>query len=297
MPLRHALNWYYERHPVGSFYNNVDKLPTDVLPPPIIVLAVKGGIGKTLTVSNTALKLAQLTGSKVMVWDVDIENPSIVRYLGMTSERTQIDMETGKLLPVRFTNNGVSINIHSMGTFLMDNPRRVAYFDGKAIQEQLIDALFCVDWGNPDYLLIDAPPTLSDEFIVIRNVFNSIGGAIVVGTSEQQAVDGCERSINMCIQHGIPIIGIVENKSGAETSCCKARFICEKCGEPQELYDRGGIRDLAERYNKPFLGTIPFNPIINKNRDNGKHLIYNEYEVFENVAKAIIGGRHRGGYR
>ncbi len=297
LPFRKLLNWYYERHPVTSFYDTCGKLPTEVLPPPIIVLNLKGGIGKTLSIVNTTLKLSEITKKKVTIWDVNVENPSLVRYLGMMGIENKMDVDTGKLLPVPYNNNGNKIEVHSMGTFLMDSPRRTLYMDGKTIQNQLIDMLFSTNWGKPDYFLIDAGPTLSDEFILINNVFDRIGGVLLVGTSEDQAVDGCERAINMCIQHGIPIIGLIENKSGEETSCCSDDFICKKCGKTQHLYDRGEIRKLARRYNKRFLGTIPFNPRINKNRKEGKHLIYNDYEVFEKTANVIIKEMSKDGDR
>jgi len=283
LPIKKLLNYFYERTPFNSFY---EQQLTSNLPPPIIILAVKGGVGKTLFTANLAMKLAQITNDKIAILDADMENPAIIRYLNLLGKESKKDKTTGKLLPVLFKHNHIKLYIHSMGTWLMDSPRRAMYFDGKTIQNHLIDAIFGVQWPKPKYFLVDMPPTMSDEFIVLRNVFPKIGGVILIGTSELQSVDGCERSLNMCIQHGIKLIGLVENKSSEESDCCKANLVCQNCGKVQKLYQKDGIKKLALLYNKPFLGSIPFNPAINRN--NPKKFIYNDYHVFLKTAKEVI---------
>lgn len=287
-PFKIILNAWYERGgKLLSFHETVGKLSVDMLPPPVIILTVKGGIGKTLCAANIAMKLSDLKVGNIGLLDADLENPSAVRYLGITNEQCGVN-PNGLLEPVIFKHKDIRLRIFSMGNYLMDNPRRAMFFDGKAIQKQMIDALYGVEWSNPDYFIIDSPPTLSDELHAIIRVFPKIGGVIIVGTSEQQAVDGAERSLNMCIQHGIPVIGLIENKSGAESDCCGADMVCGKCGKKQHLYDQGEIRKLAKRYHQTFLGTIPFNPRINRNTNDGKCFIFDTYSVFEAAAKRII---------
>lgn len=251
------------------------------LPPPIVTLSVKGGPGKTLITGNLALRLAE-TGKKVGILDADIENPSLMRYYGLLGKKMTTDPKTRKHRPLNFR----GIEIYSMGAFLMDSPHRAAYWDGKTVQQYLIDGIFGANWGELDYFLVDMPPSQSDEFIVLRNVFKKLKGVIIVGTSEKQCVDGSERTLNLCLRFGIPILGLVENKSGSESDCCGAPFVCQKCGKEQDPYGHGEIEALATRYNVKFSGRIPFNPRINRNSKE-KHFIFNDYPTFNNLLEEL----------
>jgi len=272
-----------------SFLRNlVDKFRGRVhgLPLPVAFTSTKGGVGKTLNCANTALKLSEM-GKRVGVIDCDIESPTLARYFGIMGQDTKTDVNTRMMEPITFRN----IKIQSMATFLMNEPRRFCYFDGETIQNFLIDLILSTNWGKLDVLIADAPPTLSDEIIALKKIFRKFGGVIIVGTPERQTLDGAERSLNFYKQQGIKILGLVENMSGSESACCHAPMVCKHCGDEVIPYAGHGLKGLAQRYNVPFLGSLPFNPLFAQNNSSHKHFIHNDYKVFERCAEAILQKR------
>lgn len=67
-----------------------------------------------------------------------------------------------------------------------------------------------------DYLVVDAPPRTSDEHISIIQFLQvtRIDGAIIITTPQQVSLIDVCKEISFCKKVGIPVLGVVENKSG-----------------------------------------------------------------------------------
>jgi len=61
------------------------------------------------------------------------------------------------------------------------------------------------------------------------------------------------RGIEMFRKLNVAVLGVVENMSG---------FVCPHCNERTDIFGSGGGRTLAQRYELPFLGSIPLDPRI-----------------------------------
>ena len=59
-------------------------------------------------------------------------------------------------------------------------------------------------------------------------------------------------------------MGVIENMSG---------FVCPHCGEPIDLFKKGGGQKAAEELNVPFLGAVPIDPQIVQDTDAGKPFV------------------------
>jgi ATP-binding protein involved in chromosome partitioning len=69
-----------------------------------------------------------------------------------------------------------------------------------------------------------------------------------------------KKAVTFAKQLNIPVIGIVENMSG---------FVCPKCGEVTDIFKTGGGQKISEDLFVPFLGSIPIDPEICHDSDNG----------------------------
>ena len=76
---------------------------------------------------------------------------------------------------------------------------------------------------------------------------------MICTTPQDVSLADVSRGIQMFRKLNVPVLGVVENMSG---------FICPHCNEQTDIFGTGGGRELAERYELPFLGAIPLDPRI-----------------------------------
>jgi Mrp family chromosome partitioning ATPase len=223
----------------------------------IVVLSGKGGVGKSTVAVNLATAL-MLEGLRVGILDVDIHGPSIPTMLGLEHETLQ--GTAGGLLPVELGN----MKIMSIG-FLLKNPDDAIIWRGPMKMGVIKQFLTDVEWGDLDYLIVDAPPGTGDEPLSLCQLIQPLDGAIIVTTPQRVAAVDVRKSISFCRQVHVPVIGIIENMSG---------FVCPKCGEITQILPAGGGRKTAVDMKVPFLGAIPMDPAIAQSGDDGRAFIH-----------------------
>ncbi len=216
----------------------------------IAVASGKGGVGKTTVAVNVAVALAQ-AGASVGLLDADITGPNIPLMLGVDGQPTATP--EGKIAPLE--RHGVKVI--SIQFFVAEGQPIVwrGPLVGGAIQQFLRD----VDWGELDYLVIDEPPGTSDAQLTLAQAI-PISGTILVTTPQDVALLDVEKALAMLKRMSVPVIGIVENMSA---------FICPHCGEPTEIFGRGGGQRFAERHGVEFLGGIPLDITVRQGGDVG----------------------------
>jgi Mrp family chromosome partitioning ATPase len=206
-----------------------------------IVMSGKGGVGKTSTTVNLSLALADL-GHKVGVMDVDLHGPDVPRMLGLSG---MLDLGVNrKLNPIAYSKNLSVVSIESLTptkdeAIIWRGPVKYS-----AIQQFIGD----VEWGNLDYLLIDAPPGTGDEPLTVAQTIPD-AKAIIVTTPQEVSLADVRKSINFCKTVNMEIFGLIENMSG---------FACPHCQSVIELFGSGGGERTANAANISFLGKIPF---------------------------------------
>jgi ATP-binding protein involved in chromosome partitioning len=247
----------------------------------IIVLSGKGGVGKSTVAVNLAVSLTR-AGKKVGLLDVDIHGPSVPKILGL--EGASVGVNLGRMLPVE--SNG--LRIMSIG-FLLSNRDDAVIWRGPMKMGVIKQFLKDVEWGELDFLVVDAPPGTGDEPLSVCQLIGDADGALVVTTPQEVALEAVRRSITFCRRLAIPVIGVVENMSG---------FACPHCGSRSELFGAGGGERMAREMGVAFLGRIPIDPAVVESCDNGKPFVlaYQESETakgFERIVQSILdpGGR------
>jgi MinD superfamily P-loop ATPase len=116
-----------------------------------------------------------------------------------------------------------------------------------------------MDWGELDYLVIDAPPGTGDEPLSVAQTIPGVK-ALVVTTPQQVALADVRKSINFCKTVKMEIAGVIENMSG---------FVCPHCDKTVDIFKSGGGEGLARDLELPFLGKIPMDPRVVMAGDDG----------------------------
>jgi len=228
----------------------------------IVVLSGKGGVGKSTVAVNLAMALA-LNGLRVGLLDVDIHGPSVPTMLGLENET--LKGTEGELHPVEFG----GLKVMSIG-FLLQNPDHAVIWRGPMKMGVIKQFLTDVNWGDLDYLIVDAPPGTGDEPLSLCQLIQPLDGAVIVTTPQRVAAIDVRKSISFCQQLHVPVLGVVENMSG---------FVCPKCGELTQILPEGGGKKIASDMKVPFLGAIPMDPAIAQSGDSGKVFIYHSSET------------------
>jgi Mrp family chromosome partitioning ATPase len=238
----------------------------------IFVLSGKGGVGKSSVSANLAAVLSK-KGYKTGLMDVDVHGPSIAQMLGMT-ELLDITPDQRRLVPKQVNDNLKAVSVQA----LMQDKDQAIIWRGPAKAGMIQQFVGMVDWGDLDFLVIDAPPGTGDEpLTVVQTIPDALG--VIVTTPQEVALADIRKSISFCKTVKLKILGIVENMSG---------FKCPHCGEAIDLFMNGGGERTAKQHGLPFLGSIPFDTGVVVSGDQGTPIMLQDKETPFTKAFSIV---------
>jgi Mrp family chromosome partitioning ATPase len=237
----------------------------------VFVLSGKGGVGKSSVSANLAASLSK-KGYKTGLMDVDVHGPSIAQMLGLTE---LLDMSENKLLlPKKVTENLKVVSVQA----LMQDKDQAIIWRGPAKTGMIRQFISSVEWGELDFLIIDAPPGTGDEpLTVVQTIPEALG--VIVTTPQEVALADIRKSISFCKTVHLKTLGIVENM---------ASFKCPHCNEPIDLFSSGGGEKTAIATGLEFLGSIPFDTDVVASGDSGVPLMLQDKETNFSKNFAII---------
>ena len=223
----------------------------------IAVMSGKGGVGKSLVASLTAVALKR-QGYEVGILDADITGPSIPKMFGITERPTGSD---NGILPV-LSRSG--IEVMSINLLLPSEDDAVIWrgpLIGKAITQFGEDVL----WGRLDYLIIDLPPGTADAPLTVLQSF-PISGVIIVFTPQDLVEMIVKKAVNMAQKMGKTVLGVVENMS---------YLYVPEIDKKIEIFGRSRGEEMAEAASAPLLGQLPIDPELARLCDEGNIERYN----------------------
>ncbi len=239
----------------------------------LLVMSGKGGVGKSTVSVNLALGLAN-RGYKVGLMDVDLHGPDICRMLSLTDRLQDANVKKGGLLPPMLY--GENLKVISL-EYMMENRDDPIIWRGPLKVQAIRQFIADLDWGDLDYLIIDAPPGTGDEPLsVAQNIKDA--KAIVVTTPQEIALADVRKSLNFCKHVKMDVVGMVENMSG---------FVCPHCSKTAEIFKSGGGEKTAKDFGLNFLGKVPLDPKVVIGGDDGAPYLSSEAE-----SPAITAFRH-----
>lgn len=237
----------------------------------LIVMSGKGGVGKTTVAVNLAYALS-LDGNTVGILDVDLHGPNIAKMLGVEEKTFGAPQAQAGIEPIEITKGLKAISISFTG-YTSDQP---IIWRGPMKTAIIKQFLSDVNWGELDYLVIDAPPGTGDEPLSVCQFIPQITKAVIVTTPQDVAVLDARKSVRFAQEMQIPVVGIIENMSG---------FLCPHCHAEVDIFKKDGGRKAAEELSVPFLGSIPFHALCVDAGDQGKPFV--AFSEKTEIAKAF----------
>ncbi len=166
----------------------------------IPVASGKGGVGKSLIASTTALITSE-RGHDVGLLDMDIHGPSAHVILG--AKGLDFPEEEKGVLPPTVSGIKFMSTVYYSG----DKPSPLR---GEDISHAIREFLSITRWGSLDYLFVDMPPGVGNEVLdtiqLIRNP-----EFLLVTTPSKVALSTVKKLVRMLSELNISMRGVVEN--------------------------------------------------------------------------------------
>ena len=238
----------------------------------------KGGVGKSSVTVNLAVALAG-AGFSVGLLDADVYGFSVPAMMGVSRRGGPGEgpgMSDSGVAPIV----AFGVSVMSMGFFVNDD--QPVIWRGPMLHKALEQFLADVDWGQPDFLLVDMPPGTGDVALSMSQYLPA-GEVYVVTTPQVAAKRVAQRSAYMARKLNLPVRGVIENMS----------WLNGPDGIRYEVFGSGGGAQLAEELGVPLLGQIPLAASVREGGDNGQPVVVAEpsseaAEVFESIAREIV---------
>ena len=254
----------------------VERKPIEGVSNIVAVTSGKGGVGKTTVAVNLACALSQ-KGARVGLLDCDIYGPNVPIMLGVNRQPTG---DNRRIEPIE----AQGMKVMSMG-FLAQGDTPLIW-RGPMLHGVIQQFLYQVAWGELDYLIADLPPGTGDAQLTIMQSV-PLSGGVVVTTPQDVALADARRGVMMFRQVQVNVLGIIENMS---------YFTCPHCGERTDIFSHGGGERTSQRYDVPFLGSIPLVTELRVAGDTGKPVVLADpgsataaafFEIAERLAAQI----------
>ena len=248
----------------------------------IAVASGKGGVGKSSVTTNLAVALARM-GKNVAAIDADVWGFSMPRMLGI--ENGPELTEANQMIPP----SAYGVRLLSMGFFVPED--QAVIWRGPMLHKALEQFLTDVEWGEPDYLVIDMPPGTGDVALSVSQ-FLPRAEVVIVTTPQPAAQAVAQRAAAMAEKVELDVIGVVENMS----------WFRGDDGVSYEIFGSGGGKELADRLEVPLFGRVPLVRALREGGDTGAPIVVTDPEseaarIFVEIAEAIDAISPRRIYR
>ena len=163
------------------------------------VISLKGGVGKTTTVSNLGSILVKDFGKSVLLVDANFSAPNLGLHVGIINPNNTIHDVLRDNVSI-FS----AIRKHELGFDIIPaslNPQKINPYRLKNRLDKVKD--------NYDIVLIDSSPTLNDEILTTMIASDSL---LVVTSPDYPTLSCTTQAVKTAKRKGTPIIGLVLNK-------------------------------------------------------------------------------------
>jgi len=244
----------------------------------IAVISGKGGVGKSTVTVNLAMAFAAHGYvNRVGILDADITGPCVPKMIGLHGQRLQAS--PAGIFPAL---GPMGIKVVSMD-FLLPSEEAPVIWRGPLKMRAISQFLSDITWGELEFLFIDLPPGTGDEPLSIMQLIPEMDGVVIVTIASEVSQIVVKKAVTFSRKLAIPVIGVIENMSG---------FVCPKCGVGTDIFKVGGGKKIADDLSVPFLGSIPLDPEICRDSDNGmpfitEHVNSSATKAFTEIVKKI----------
>ena len=195
----------------------------------IPVASGKGGVGKSLVASTTALLASNEKGLDVGLLDLDLHGPSAHVILG--AQDFDFPEEEKGIIPPTVGGIRFMSTVYYSG----DKPSPLR---GDDISNAIKEILSVTRWGSLDYLIVDMPPGLGNETLDTIQLMPD-SEFLVITTPSKVAMSTVRKLVEMLRELDIPIAGLINN---------------------MKTEDSPDINEEVSRMDVNYLGDVRFDP-------------------------------------
>ncbi|WP_298717544.1 Mrp/NBP35 family ATP-binding protein [uncultured Oceanisphaera sp.] len=249
----------------------------------ILVMANKGGVGKSTVSANLAAGLAA-RGFRVGVADADIHGPNQSRFFNQVGQRVRVSERGLDTLSCFGDRLPHPVQVGSLAFMMERDDTPIVWRD--AYKHDFMHHLIgSFDWGPLDFLVVDMPPGTGNELITLSDLLEQQAVAAVIATTPQQvALMDSLKAIRFCQERGLPLLGVVENMAGVT---------CPHCGGEFQLFPRAHLAEALDELGVESLASIPLSPLLAMASDSGAPVTMDQPEspearAFSPVVDACI---------
>ena len=253
------------------------KKPIEDVAHVIAVASGKGGVGKSTVSTNLAVGLTA-AGYKVGLLDADVYGPSLPTMMKVRGR--PLAGADKRIIPLE----SYGVQCISMG-FLVPEDEAIIW-RGPMVMGAVRQFLHQVAWSALDFLIIDLPPGTGDAQLTMIQT-TPLSGAIVVTTPQEVAVIDAVRAIEMFRKLDVPVLGVIENMA----------WMTLPDGSRMHPFGSGGGMRIAEKYDVPLLGQVPFDETICAGGDAGVPVATESGDsarIFQTLARTVGSGLVKG---
>ncbi|MEQ8654451.1 MAG: P-loop NTPase [Kiloniellales bacterium] len=245
----------------------------------ILVLANKGGVGKSTVSANLAAGLGA-KGFRVGVADADVHGPNQSRFFGFAGSKVRLKDEGLETLHHAHASMAQDIRIASLAFLLQSDDTPVVWRDSYK-HDFMHHLLGSFDWGPLDYLIIDMPPGTGNELITLCDMLEGANvSALLVTTPQAVAMMDSMKAVRFCRERGLPLLGALSNMAG---------LICPHCENEIHVFPDADLKEALAAADVTLLGQVPLAIELASASDAGSPLVLSDpgNKVSRAFAKAI----------
>ena len=170
----------------------------------IVIASNKGGTGKTTMSCALATSLSEI--ATVALLDADVTGPDVLTVLGVPGRHARFDRD--HFYPVVFSD---SLQVFSPSMIIPDEVGIT--WSGDLRGDMVRELMERIIWeGDPEYLIIDSPPSTADELLTVLQRADP-AGVVIVTLGAETAINDAKRLLAVLDNEmfNIPVIGYIRN--------------------------------------------------------------------------------------
>ena len=229
------------------------------------VIAIKGGVGKTTTVSNLGAVLADEFMKRVLIVDANFSAPNLGLHLGIVKpDHTVHDVLSDKV------NISKAIMEHHVGFDVLPAslvPKKINPYKLRNRLDKIKD--------DYDYILLDSSPAMNEEILSTMIAADEL---LVVTTPDYPTLSCTMHAVNVAKKKKTPIAGLIINKVRNKKFELELADIEEATGVPVLAVLPDDIKVLQSLSNTlPVAVDTPKNDVSIEYKKLGAALIGDHY--------------------